>query len=308
MPATSPPEGPSRSPQRLQTLLVCVDLTPISDRVLGRIPLLPLAEGAQVVVMHVVPDDLPATARSRAEREAERALAAEVRQLVKALPGSVSVQSVVAVGGIDREIVARASAVEAELIVLGRGGGRALRDVFLGSTAERVIRAARRPVLAVRLAPRVEYRHPAVALELDDAAPEVLSLLLRVVPAPRPRVVVIHAIDTAYRTMAYSGLAEDELARCHAELEQAARRQMLSSFAAADAGAKAAGDPAPVWVPHVRPGSARLVIETAVEQLHNDLIVLGTHGRSGLAHWVLGTVSGDVLRNVACDVLIAVGP
>lgn len=35
--------------------------------------------------------------------------------------------------------------------------------------------------------------------------------------------------------------------------------------------------------------------------------MLGTHGYSGVAHVLLGTVAGDVLREVACDVLVVPG-
>jgi hypothetical protein len=42
----------------------------------------------------------------------------------------------------------------------------------------------------------------------------------------------------------------------------------------------------------------------APEQGRADLLLLGTHGRAGLAHALLGTVAGDVLRDVQCDVLV----
>ena len=58
---------------------------------------------------------------------------------------------------------------------------------------------------------------------------------------------------------------------------------------------------------HVQCGSARLVIEKVVKKADTDLLVLGTHGYSGVAHVLLGTVAGDVLREVACDVLVVPG-
>jgi nucleotide-binding universal stress UspA family protein len=58
------------------------------------------------------------------------------------------------------------------------------------------------------------------------------------------------------------------------------------------------------WRPHVRCGSARLVITKAVKRAETDLLVLGTSGHTGLAYVVLGSVAGDVLREVTCDVLI----
>ncbi|HZP42431.1 MAG TPA: universal stress protein [Candidatus Binatia bacterium] len=36
-----------------------------------------------------------------------------------------------------------------------------------------------------------------------------------------------------------------------------------------------------------------------------DLLALGTHGRSGLAHVLLGSVAEAVIRAARCDVLVA---
>jgi nucleotide-binding universal stress UspA family protein len=54
----------------------------------------------------------------------------------------------------------------------------------------------------------------------------------------------------------------------------------------------------------VRHGFAQAVIEKAVKNEDTDLLVLGTQGYTGLAHLFLGTVAGDVLREVKCDVLV----
>ena len=58
------------------------------------------------------------------------------------------------------------------------------------------------------------------------------------------------------------------------------------------------------WRAYVRAGTPRTVIPKLVEQLHADVLVLGTRGRVGLAYAFLGTVAGDVLRDVSCDVLV----
>lgn len=49
---------------------------------------------------------------------------------------------------------------------------------------------------------------------------------------------------------------------------------------------------------------ARRVIETAAE-LSVDLIVLGTHGRTGVKRFLLGSVAERVVRHSACAVLVA---
>ncbi|WP_437797078.1 universal stress protein [Sorangium sp. So ce693] len=289
---------------RFHSLLVPVDLTAISDRVLGRVARLPLADRARVTLLHVVPGNLPARAQERAERDARKSLVSEARHLASALPERVDVEPVVKVGSSAAEIAGCATATRAELIVMGRGGSRALRDIFLGSTAERVIRRGQLPVLAVRLAPRAAYSRPAVALDLEQGSTDVLALMLRLIPPPRPRVMVIHAFDTPYRGVIYPSLSEADAEAWRNKLGQTATQQIVKLLAASLARAKVRPAEAPPWKMHVRCGSPRLVIEKAVKKADSDILVLGTHGYSGVAHAFLGTVAGDVLREVAGDVLI----
>ena len=53
----------------------------------------------------------------------------------------------------------------------------------------------------------------------------------------------------------------------------------------------------------LREGTVRDVIHHQVGQLQPDLLVVGTHGRTGIAHAILGSVAEDLLRDPPCDVL-----
>ena len=50
-------------------------------------------------------------------------------------------------------------------------------------------------------------------------------------------------------------------------------------------------------------GSAAQVIVDTAKSLKADLIIMGTHGRTGLAHILLGSVAEKVVRTAACPVL-----
>ena len=96
------------------SLVVPVDLTPGSDRVLGRLSLLPLADDARVTLLHVVPGSMLLREQRRAERDANRALADEARHLRKQVHKNVCVEPLVKVGAAAKEIAA-------ELNEVGRG-------------------------------------------------------------------------------------------------------------------------------------------------------------------------------------------
>ncbi|MEX1113419.1 MAG: universal stress protein [Patescibacteria group bacterium] len=288
---------------RVRRILVALDLTPLSDRVVGRLALLPLAEGARLTLLHVVPGSLPLRARRRAERDGKKALAEQAKSLKETLPKSVTVEHVVAVGAPATEIAAYASSTRAELIVMGRGGGRALRSAFLGSTAERVIRRGQLPVLVVRLPARAPYSRPAVALDLDQTAHDVLAFLLRVIPPPRPGMKIIHAFDVPHSVLVYPSLPDEDADDFRESYREKAARELESIVTTALKKARA-----PLhdvrWKIVVRHGRPRIAIPKAVRDAEADLLALGTHGRAGLAHVFLGTVAGDLLRNVTSDVLV----
>jgi universal stress protein A len=54
----------------------------------------------------------------------------------------------------------------------------------------------------------------------------------------------------------------------------------------------------------VRTGIAESVILEATRDLRIDLIVMATHGRTGLAHLFLGSVAESVMRHSPCPVLV----
>jgi nucleotide-binding universal stress UspA family protein len=57
----------------------------------------------------------------------------------------------------------------------------------------------------------------------------------------------------------------------------------------------------------VRPGSPAEAIAEAAQRYGADLVVMATHGRTGLSHVVAGSVAEDVIRRAECPVLVLRG-
>ncbi len=50
-------------------------------------------------------------------------------------------------------------------------------------------------------------------------------------------------------------------------------------------------------------GDAQDAIEEAAKEVGADLIVMATHGRHGVARWLLGSVAEQIIRSASCPVL-----
>jgi nucleotide-binding universal stress UspA family protein len=284
----------------LRSLLIPIDLTPAADRILARVAHLPLAGEARLTLLHVVPAKWSLAERSDAELVAAESMAEQVRVLRRSLPRCVGVELVVRAGSPANEITDCARDVRADLVVMGRGGRRVLRDALRGSTAECVVRRARVPVLVVRLPAHGTYHRPALAVDLQHPLHRLVGLMLRILPRPRAAIPVVHAFDVPYDGQLLSVDMESSKARWRAKVTRKLKRLLREALTRA----KVPSGDEPSWASHARYGCPGVIVDEVTRTNETDLLVVGTRGHSGLDYMLWGTTAGQLLRNVACDVLV----
>jgi nucleotide-binding universal stress UspA family protein len=275
------------------TVLVATDFTEGGAISVERALALPLAAGATVEILHVAADGGSAKARAEVAARAKQALADELVRAQGRYPG-VNVVTKQLRGEPYVEIIRRARELEAEVVVVGRHGRRPIRDLFVGSTAARIIRMGDTPVLVTRTASTQPYRRPMIASDLGDVARRLFELALRV-SGPITDGRVVHAFHVPFEGfMASSRTARDELRRSYA----ATAREKLAALVAPYQDAAR-------WSTAAVVGDARIVIPVEAAKRGSDVLVIGTHGRSGIAHKLLGSVAESVIASAPCDVLVS---
>lgn len=195
------------------------------------------------------------------------------------------------------EIIRLARELEANVIVLGCQGVGERPEKVLGRTAARVARMADIPVLVVRRTANAAYRRPLVALPLDPSARRLVKLAQSAAGSPGVPIAAVRSYTVPFPGLMESG-SERKPSAYHTEVRRKAEKEMrtlLDSMKAKGVRVRA----------RLREGDARGVILAEAARTKADLITVGTHGRSGLAHLLIGSVAEWVLANARVDVLVA---
>ena len=152
-------------------ILAATDFSSRSDRALRRAGQLAKRLGGIVTITHVVDDDQPTHLVELERREAEKLLAEQLRTWSEL--SEIECKIHVDVGDAFDGILRVAEKFSADLIVMGSHRKRLLRDIFGGTTIERVIRTGSRPVLMVNRDATKAYRQILAAIDLSDASAQI---------------------------------------------------------------------------------------------------------------------------------------
>jgi nucleotide-binding universal stress UspA family protein/uncharacterized membrane protein YfcA len=182
---------------------------------------------------------------------------------------------------ISQEIVDEAERFRADVIVMGRRGYTGLMRVMMGSNTAKVIGYAHCSVLVVPKSAKIEGKKILLAVDgsrySDTAATTVMSIAKHL-HAP---VLVVSVVYSDHKEKGHTEAVE-EIKRVDA---------FLSQEGISTEGRVLSGHP------------AEAIVEVAKAR-GVDLIVMGSHGRTGLDRVLLGSVSDRVIGYAECAVLV----
>ncbi len=207
-------------------------------------------------------------------------------------------------GSAARAIVGYAGTVGADLLVMGTHGRGGMAHLLLGSVAEQVVRTCPCPVLTIRTAAAGPVQRILVPTDFSETADAALADAYLLADRLGASVRLLHVLDDPFLAeglAAEAYIAEAPTMRT-ALLEDAKGRLAHRAAQHRRAGAGAGRNGVPVSTEVLFGNGARTIAEYAAQR-NTDLIVMGTHGRSGLAHLLIGSVAERLIRTAPCPVL-----
>lgn len=272
----------------MKNILLATDLAPETDRALERAINLATTLSAKLHIVHV------STAKG-----AEDAL----REYLKGygeLQNLKPTVKVVAGREVYLEIIQYAEKVKAGLIVLGMHSKASLRDMFVGTTIERVIRKGIKPVLMVKNKSQGDYGNILVGTDFSAGSKQAFHVALEV--ASKGSFHLVHSFDIPD---SYIGARIERFAGD--VVEQFENNEMAKFVRENTRIIKKSGiDPEKFHYRVVKEGASSCLMREA-KNIKADLIAIGTHSGTSLLPFKLGGTAQDILSNPPCDVLVAKG-
>lgn len=194
------------------------------------------------------------------------------------------------------QIVRRAEAWGATFIVAGSHNRTGISRVFLGSVAERVARHAHCSVLVARPSPTTGL--VVAATDLSDPSLPAIAAGAEAARRADGQLVVVSALEWTNAMPAPSaGLIGGMPVLPPPEMQAEVRSALRTTLEGALGRAGAIGNV------QVLEGPVAPSIVDCANRLNASLIVVGTHGRTGLARLAIGSVAEQVIRSAQCSVL-----
>ncbi|MFQ5829856.1 MAG: universal stress protein [Candidatus Methylomirabilia bacterium] len=282
-------------------------LVPLDESLLAE-SILPVAEEwakedeAEVVLLRAVPArDGRASADARAERQAVEEGEAYLNSIAERLERRGLQQVRVAVSVRDPVTAITEAAVlnGVDLIAMATHGRGGLSRHLLGSVAAGVVGAAEIPVLLMRGQSAWKAwatRKVLVPLDGSELSEGILPVVERVA-GPRDLTVTLLQVLEPLPSAVLQGGASIRLDEWVAERRRDSEQYLIKT-------AEPLREKALRVVSAVTSGTPAQAIATYAAQERVDLIVMATHGRSGLQRLVFGSVAEGVLRSAAVPVLL----
>jgi nucleotide-binding universal stress UspA family protein len=280
---------------KYKKILVAVDGSESSRHALLQAFRLAVEEKCWITVTSVIPPftgDLDLTGvkgdvRASLARPCEEAL----RQAEKlAHEERILIKTVCEEGETYKRIVDLADAENCGIIVMGRRGIKKIDRTLVGSVTARVIGHTQCDVLVVPNGTTVGWKKILVGTDGSKYSGIAINKAIDFAAAYGGSLVVVSVVDVPAEYYAEAPEAVEDMVRKAKEYTAAVKKQ-----------AEAAGVNAETYVGEAEAFEA--IVKLAREQAVN-MIVVGSHGRTGLRRLLMGSVTENVIGHAPCPVLV----
>lgn len=262
------------------------------------------AHGARLHLVHVLTPPMPVADFAAPPLTLDENLREAARQRMDEMLASdvlagLDADGVLRDGTPSQAVLDVADEVSADLLVVGTRGLTGFRHLLLGSTAERIVQRAKVPVLSVHPGDPEPESSPRTILVPTDFSEDARAALgsathCLALAEEDTQVILLHVFHVPAEYRSYG--PSSTFFRLGEEMAQSLRQRLE------DLAEPLRRERRAVEVVCTQGIPAEVIVRVA-EERKADLVAMGTHGRSGVAHLLLGSTAERVVQHASCPVL-----
>jgi nucleotide-binding universal stress UspA family protein len=301
------PEADGEEPMTTVNRIVCAtDFSAASEAAWHEARLLGKLFDAEIVLVHamepppIVPGEpyIPADIYEEVVVAMRREAEAGFDRLLGSIAGSgLKVRIRQEDGPPAQRILHTVDEESADLLIVGTHGRAGFQRLLLGSVADRLVRQAACPVLTAPPGlpggPRREIRRICYATDFSPIARAAWSCVAMIANAARAEIDLVHV---TMEPVPDRHMSPETIGRMATLLHEQGRADVDRFLAQSTV-------PRDRVHVHLPQGVADEQIVRRARVHAADLIVMGTHGWSGVVRWMLGSVAQHVIQTAPCPVL-----
>lgn len=198
------------------------------------------------------------------------------------------------------KILQYAKKSKADLLIMGAHGKYSIRDTFVGTTAEYVVKKTKCPVLIVKNSPNKYYKKILVPVDFSDSSKNALNYTLQLFPTSSLQ--LIHVGDYQYEELLKKEKKAEEMSKNKInKLRKAILYYLENQMKKFIKGHGKQLNKHPYTIKLGYPGPTIL---NEAKKFNPDLIIMGTQGHGRIHYLFIGSVANWVLTETDKDILL----
>jgi universal stress protein E len=275
----------------LEKILVATDFERASKDALQMAFVLAKEFHSEIILIHVVPE-VRGYSMSRGKIRKKVVEKLKQMEIDSRKKGVSSVETIVRFGIPFERIIEHSEELDVNLIIIGSGEKE--KQYPLGTTAERIIIYANKPVLVVKRGSSQLLRRILCPIDFSESSDRALKnaiLLSKTFQSHLAVLTVFEPLLSSYFGMGQTPGESKErglVKRQQQQFDRFLRRFDFENLR---------------WVKTIRRGKAHQEILRAVHETKPDLLVMGSTGKTGLTRMIMGSTTEKVVREMPCSVI-----
>lgn len=276
--------------KQLQKILVPVDINSEYQKQIEVAVKLADIFKSEIILMYVVPaDDLNEDVKDIIIRSVTETLH-EIRKIF--LSNYIKVKdTVISFGNIVETIIQKGDLERVNLIFLGARNKKINEKYHLGVISEQIIQKSEVPVCVIK--PDGKNLVTNILCPVDFSEPSGRALNNAILLAKKFEA-ALHILTVYEPILSVSGWIHVDLDEENAKRLERVQKEMLAFISQFDLEGVN-------YKIEVETGNIEELILTNIDSHHIDLLIMGTHGRTGLSHFIMGSVTKKVTREMPCS-------